>query len=110
MTALHDDEEELPEPTHTLLAWWPINDQTATYTRVMREATEDLEQVAARAHARVIGRPVFRYEPGTAIAGAAAYGVVLVARAPAVRVDNLAAARAAAAVISTTHSTQKAAS
>jgi hypothetical protein len=98
-----------PAPaTHTLIAWWPINDHDAPWEDLVREADADLDDVARRAHARVVGPPRFRYEPGRAIPGAGAYRLVFVARVPARHVDNLASARTAALrLVSTHHSTQE---
>jgi len=88
-------DQQPPPASDVLLAWWPVLDREVPWEDLILEADSELEALAARAHARIVGVPLFRYEPGRAIPGAAAYPIVLVARVPARRVDNLASARTA---------------
>ena len=75
-----------------LRAWWPIHELADD---LIAQAERELPAVALRAHARLTGSPRWSVVPGELVPGARAYAWVLVAHAPAVHVDNIAAARRA---------------
>jgi hypothetical protein len=72
--------------SHIFQAVWPIEDGRFTNRDLIAEATGDLKRLAAQAHARLVGPPVWVIHPAADVPGfhAHAPGRVLIARAPAV--------------------------
>jgi hypothetical protein len=84
--------------SHIFQAVWPILDGRVTNRDLIAEATTDLMRLAAQAHARLIGPPVWAIHPAAEVPGfhAHAPGRVLIARAPAVPAPALRPLQAAA--------------
>lgn len=60
--------------THVLQAVWPIVDDSYTTSQILAQALGELEDLAERAHALVVGPPVWWIEPASAVPGWTAYG------------------------------------
>lgn len=70
--------------SHVLQCVWPIVDDSHTTSQLVAEAMSELEKLAERAHALVVGPPVWRIEPAATVPGWSAYtGDVLVMSAAA---------------------------
>ena len=67
-----------------LRAVWPILDDGLTMRDAIALATPELDDIAQRAHARIVGTPRWSLRDGTEVPGSGHDGLVLVCDAPAV--------------------------
>lgn len=80
----------MTQPQHVLQCVWPITDDTYTVRELIDQATGDLEDLAARAHAIIVGPPVWSTADAADVPGWTGYapGMVLLAAVPAVPVPQ----------------------
>ena len=70
--------------THVVQCVWPIVDDSYTTSQILAEAMAELDELAERAHALVVGPPVWRIQSAALVPGWTAYtGDVLVMSAAA---------------------------